>query len=205
MNLALRSLYTRTAFCSSTSMVHGPRFRIQVSLNRTAKINQDGHDGRDCAWTRLLTAGVSTSTNEMAEKKLKVLYDGDCPLCMQEIKFVQYMNKKKDTLELVNIASPDYNPEENNRISYETAMGVMHVIGPNQQVYTKVDAVYEMYSALGLRWIVAYMRWPLLSTFFEWAYMVFARRRLQWTRSWRGCETAKCQIENQPPSNKEKS
>jgi len=112
---------------------------------------------------------------------------------MQEIKFVQYMNKKKNTLELVNIASPDYKPEHNDNISYETAMGVMHVIGPDKQVYTKVDAMYEMYSALGLGWTVAYMRWPVLSTLFDKAYMVFARNRLQWTSGWRSCEHGKCE------------
>ncbi len=66
--------------------------------------------------------------------EIKVLYDGDCPLCMQEMKVVRYLNDKRRTLDLVNIASPDYKPEDNNGISYETAMGVMHVIGPDGQV-----------------------------------------------------------------------
>ena len=53
---------------------------------------------------------------------------------MQEMKVVKYLNDKRQTLDLVNIASPDYKPEDNNDISYETAMDVMHVIGPDKQV-----------------------------------------------------------------------
>ncbi|XP_033647741.1 uncharacterized protein At5g50100, chloroplastic-like [Asterias rubens] len=136
----------------------------------------------------------AVSTENKIDKKYKVLYDGDCPLCMQEMKVVKYLNDKRQTLDLVNIASPDYKPEDNNDISYETAMDVMHVIGPDKQVYTKVDAVHELYSALGARWMVAYMKWPILSTLFDKSYMAFARNRLRWTTGWRSeCEDNKCQ------------
>jgi predicted DCC family thiol-disulfide oxidoreductase YuxK len=51
-----------------------------------------------------------------------------------------------------------------------------------------VEVFRRLDTAIGLGWLVAPTRWPLLRGLFERAYRVFARNRLRWT----GREDALC-------------
>ncbi|KAG7612478.1 Thioredoxin-like superfamily [Arabidopsis suecica] len=52
--------------------------------------------------------------------KIKMLYDGDCPLCMREVNMLMERNEKHGTIKFVDISSNDYSPEDNQGLDYKT-------------------------------------------------------------------------------------
>jgi predicted DCC family thiol-disulfide oxidoreductase YuxK len=54
--------------------------------------------------------------------KVKLLFDGDCPLCMREVSFLRQKDAGRGIVVFVNIAELDYSPAEHGDISYEAAM-----------------------------------------------------------------------------------
>ncbi|XP_072025694.1 uncharacterized protein [Amphiura filiformis] len=123
----------------------------------------------------------SQSTNE-THQKVKVLYDGDCSLCAQEMKVVRYLNKNKNIVELVDITKPGYNPAEYNNITFEEAMAEFHVIDQNNKVHKRIPAMHTMYSSLGHGWSTFYTKWPILAPLFDKAYGKKKKNRLRWTK-----------------------
>lgn len=62
-----------------------------------------------------------TSGNGAPSWDIKMLYDGDCPLCMREVNMLRKRDKAQNKICFVDIASQDYNPASNAGISYEQA------------------------------------------------------------------------------------
>ena len=51
--------------------------------------------------------------------QVRMLYDGDCPLCMREVNMLRRRDKSTGNIDFVDISSPEYVPAENAGISYE--------------------------------------------------------------------------------------
>jgi len=115
-----------------------------------------------------------------ASPELTVLFDGGCPLCVREVTFLRGRDRR-DALGFVDIDSLDYDPESHQGISYEEAMGRIHAITASGDVVRDVAVFREAYRLIGLGWIYAPTRWPLIGTLADWAYRVWAARRLQVT------------------------
>lgn len=66
----------------------------------------------------------------------QVLYDGLCPLCVAEIRFLQRVQRhiKPGGVNFVDISLAGYDGAQHSNISYEMAMEVMHVIDEKQEV-----------------------------------------------------------------------
>lgn len=60
------------------------------------------------------------STEPFNTWKIKMLYDGECPLCMREVNMLQERNKLYGTIKFVDISSNDYSPKENAGLDYKT-------------------------------------------------------------------------------------
>lgn len=54
--------------------------------------------------------------------KIKMLYDGDCPLCMREVNMLRERNKEYGTIKFVDISSEEYSHEENQGLDYKTVI-----------------------------------------------------------------------------------
>lgn len=50
---------------------------------------------------------------------IRMLYDGECPLCMREVNMLRGRDKDIGKIDFVDISSPDYAPDNNADISYE--------------------------------------------------------------------------------------
>ncbi|KAG6633078.1 uncharacterized protein At5g50100, chloroplastic isoform X2 [Carya illinoinensis] len=90
------------------------------------------------------TANPVTPKKEVGEEpppnwKIKMLYDGDCPLCMREVNMLRERNERYGTIKFVDISSDDYSPEENQGLDYKTVMGRIHAILSDGTVVTDVD------------------------------------------------------------------
>ncbi|XP_071818239.1 uncharacterized protein [Apostichopus japonicus] len=127
-----------------------------------------------------LLAGTRLSSTA-AESRTKVLYDGDCPICQKEMAIVKYLNKKKGTLDLIDINKADFNPSEYGDFSQKELTDVFHVVDSNKQVYKGLHAMHKMYSDVGFGWTTTYLLWPGLHPIFNRMYMWFAKNRLRWT------------------------
>ncbi|XVF09229.1 hypothetical protein REPUB_Repub07fG0074300 [Reevesia pubescens] len=113
--------------------------------------------------------------------KIKMLYDGDCPLCMREVDMLRERNKQYGTIKFVDISSDDYSPEENQGLDYKTVMGRIHVILSDGSVVTDVEAFRKLYEQVGLGWVYAITKYEPIATIADSIYGVWAKYRLQIT------------------------
>ena len=58
----------------------------------------------------------------IASPELTLLFDGGCPLCLREVRFLQRRDRDQ-RLAFVDIDAADYDPEAHAGISYRQAMG----------------------------------------------------------------------------------
>lgn len=116
---------------------------------------------------------------------LTLLYDGGCPLCLREVRFLQQRDHRlhgaRPRILFVDIDTPDYNPDAYQGISYREAMGRIHAISASGAVLRDVAVFRQAYTLIGLGWLYAPTGWPLLSPLVNWAYGLWARWRLPLT------------------------
>ncbi|KAL3687919.1 hypothetical protein R1sor_014228 [Riccia sorocarpa] len=112
---------------------------------------------------------------------IKLLYDGDCPLCMREVNFLRERNKTYRTLKLVDINSESYNPEENGGITYAKAMGLIHGILRDGTVLEGVPVFKKVYEEVGLGWVYAVTSIGPIGKLADALYDVWAKYRLPMT------------------------
>ncbi|CCQ55741.1 MULTISPECIES: thiol-disulfide oxidoreductase DCC family protein [Crocosphaera] len=113
--------------------------------------------------------------------KIKLLYDGDCPLCMREVRFLQKKDGGRGLVNLVDIADNNYNPEQHCGIDYETAMERIHAILPDGTILTDIEAFRYVYEVLGMGWVYAVTKLPVVGKIANWVYGIWAKFRLSLT------------------------
>ena len=111
---------------------------------------------------------------------LTLLFDGGCPLCLREVGFLRRRDQAQ-RIAFVDIDSSEYVPQKYADISYRNAMGRIHAITADGTILQNVEVFREAYRLIGLGWIYAPTRWPLISTLVDQIYSLWASRRLQIT------------------------
>ncbi|XP_071333026.1 uncharacterized protein [Trachinotus anak] len=124
---------------------------------------------------------------------VKVLYDGLCPICVTEIRFLQFLQRKQQKVDFIDISLPGYEGGKYKDISYEMAMEEMHVIDEKNEVHRGIPAFAVMYGAVGLGWLGRFMMWSPVRPFMDKSYAIFARNRLKWTGRGEECTTGRCE------------
>ena len=113
--------------------------------------------------------------------KIKLLYDGKCPLCVREVNFLQKRDAGRNLVAFVDIADDDYNPEENGGVDFETAMGRIHAVLPDGTVIKNVEVFRRVYEALGMGWVYAITKLPIIGAIANFIYGIWAEWRLALT------------------------
>ncbi|AFZ37446.1 thiol-disulfide oxidoreductase DCC [Stanieria cyanosphaera PCC 7437] len=113
--------------------------------------------------------------------KIKLLYDGECPLCLREVNFLQQRDAGRGIVAFVDIADRDYTPEANGGIDYETAMGRIHAVLPDGTVIKNVEVFRRVYEELGMGWLYAITKLPIIGAVADWLYGIWANWRLKLT------------------------
>jgi predicted DCC family thiol-disulfide oxidoreductase YuxK len=113
--------------------------------------------------------------------RVNLLYDSDCPLCVREVNFLRQQDKGRGLVKFTDIADDDYSPAENGGIDFETAMGQIHAVRPDGTVITHVEVFRQVYDILGIGWIYAPTRWPIIGPIVDWLYDIWANWRLALT------------------------
>ncbi|XP_030277834.1 uncharacterized protein At5g50100, chloroplastic-like [Sparus aurata] len=129
---------------------------------------------------------------------VKVLYDGLCPVCVTEIRFLEFLQKNRPgKVDFVDISLPAYDGAKYKDVSYEMAMEEMHVIDETGKVHRGVPAFAVMYGAVGLGWVGRFMMWSPVRPFMDKSYAIFARNRLKWTGRGEECTAGRCEKKSQ--------
>lgn len=113
--------------------------------------------------------------------QIKLLYDGECPLCLREVNFLKKRDQEQGKIAFVDIADPNYQPSEHENIDYETAMGRIHAILADGTVITDLEVFRQVYDILGIGWIYAITKTPVIKTIADKIYEIWAKLRLKLT------------------------
>ena len=110
--------------------------------------------------------------------KIKLLYDGECPLCVREVNFLQKRDRGRGLVSFVDIADYDYDPRENGGVDFATAMGRIHAVLADGSVIQNVEVFRRVYEILGIGWIYAATKWPIIGPVVDALYGIWADWRL---------------------------
>ena len=96
-----------------------------------------------------ITSENISSIDRPTSWQIKLLYDGDCPLCVREVNFLRSKDADRGLVSFIDIASDDYHQEDHAGIDFETAMGVIHAILPDGTIVKNVEVFRRTYEILG--------------------------------------------------------
>jgi predicted DCC family thiol-disulfide oxidoreductase YuxK len=129
--------------------------------------------------------------------ELRLLYDGDCPLCSREVAFLRRRDRD-GRIDFEDIAAPRFDARRYGTDS-ATLMARIHGVLPDGRLIEGMEVFRRAYAAVGLGWLLAPSRWPLLGRVYDAAYRVFARNRLRWTgREHAVCAGDRCESPARP-------
>ena len=131
----------------------------------------------------MTSAATKPSDRSSAEPtwKIKLLYDGECPLCVREVNFLTKKDAGRGIVKFVDIASIDYDPQANGGVDFATAMGVIHAVLPDGTVIKNVEVFRQVYEQLGMGWVYAITKVPVVGALANWLYGIWANWRLKIT------------------------
>jgi predicted DCC family thiol-disulfide oxidoreductase YuxK len=121
------------------------------------------------------------SSSSSTQWQIKLLYDGECPLCVREVNFLQKRDRGRGLVSFVDIAEDDYDPTENGDVDFATAMGRIHAVLADGSVIQNVEVFRRVYEILGIGWIYAATKWPIIGPFVDHLYGIWADWRLALT------------------------
>ncbi len=113
--------------------------------------------------------------------QIKLLYDGECPLCLREVNFLQRRDNGRGRVAFVDIADENYDPADNAGIDFETAMGRIHAILPDGTIVQNVEVFRRVYEILDMGWVYAVTKLPVLGWLADKLYDLWADQRLRMT------------------------
>lgn len=130
----------------------------------------------------------------MAGWRFKVLYDGGCPFCRIEARWLSHLNRSSGNLELEDIAALDFDPGQYGR-TLAQLMGTLHGVFPDGSMTQGLETFRQAYRVLGLGWLLAPTGWPVLRPGFDFLYRQFARHRVRLGRLFgRNCAGDRCAL-----------
>jgi len=112
--------------------------------------------------------------------KLTIFFDGGCPLCKREVDFLRSKNQK-GYLNFIDINCYDFSLDLKYGITYKQAMDRIHALKSDGSVIKDIKVFQEAYSLIGLGWIYAPTKLPVLDKVFEFIYRLWAKYRLKIT------------------------
>lgn len=113
------------------------------------------------------------------DHEVEVFFDGDCPLCLREIRMLQRLDRDGHIL-FTDIAAPGFDPSGTGR-KWDELMARIHGRLPDGTLVEGVEVFRRLYAAVGFRRLVSLSRLPGVRHLLELGYRLFARYRLRLT------------------------
>ncbi|MGF1481448.1 MAG: thiol-disulfide oxidoreductase DCC family protein [Cyanophyceae cyanobacterium] len=131
--------------------------------------------------TLLMTTTNQQNTASLSSDpswQIELLYDGECPLCLREVNFLQKRDAGRGIVKFVDIADPNYDPQQHGGVDFATAMGRIHAVLPDGTVIKNVEVFRRVYEALGMGWVYAATKLPIIGPIVDKIYDIWADWRL---------------------------
>src|SRR4026209_2956895 len=108
----------------------------------------------------------------MSDWRFKLLYDGECPFCIREVRWLQRRDRDH-RLAFEDISSPQFDPSQFGMTRREL-VDFIHGAFPDGRIVRGVEVFRQVCRAIGLGWLVAPPGWAVLSRIFDGLYRLFA-------------------------------
>lgn len=127
----------------------------------------------------------------MSDWKVEVFFDGDCPLCMREIRMLRSLDKKHGHIRFTDITAPGFDAGVYGMTHNDFMARIQGRTGDGEWI-EGVEVFRQLYSAVGFSPIVSLTRLPGVSQALDVGYVAFAKNRLKLTgRS--DCAEGRCE------------
>lgn len=123
-------------------------------------------------------ATLETIHDRDSAANVKLLFDGECPLCSREICMLKQRTTEA-SVNFVDISSKEYAPKVNANIDYHTAMTQMHAIDAQGKPLMGISAFALIYARCQLLVISTLMRLPFMVIILNPFYALFAKYRVR--------------------------
>lgn len=121
--------------------------------------------------------------------RVEVFYDGDCPLCLREIKLIRWLDRRH-RIRFTDIATDDFSAADYEMTQQQFMDEIRGRLADGSWI-DGVEVFRQLYGAVGFGPIVWLTRLPLISHGLDWGYRVFAKNRLRLTGR---CSQGECQV-----------
>lgn len=111
--------------------------------------------------------------------QLLVFFDGECPLCKREIKFLESIIHVGNA-KFLDISEEKFEFDKYNK-TYSLLMSEIHALKSDGTWLTGMEVFREVYSLTKFRYLVKLTRLPLIKQIFNICYSIFAKNRLKLT------------------------
>ena len=125
--------------------------------------------------------------------EITFLHDGACPLCAREVAMLRRLDRGRGRLAFDDIAAPGFDASRYHSTQSDL-MARIHGVLPDGTLIEGVEVFRRAYSAVGLGWLVAPTRWPLLRPLADAGYRWFARNRLRLAGRNETCTAERCAV-----------
>jgi len=125
--------------------------------------------------------------------EITFLHDGDCPLCAREVAMLRRLDRGRGRLAFDDIAATGFDAGRYGS-THEQLMARIHGVLPDGTLVEGVEVFRRAYAAVGLGWLVAPTRWPVVRPLADAAYRWFARNRLRLTGRGEVCSSDRCAV-----------
>ena len=115
----------------------------------------------------------------MKSVKLTIFFDGGCPLCKREVDFMNSRNNE-GYLRFIDINNSNFSFDKYG-ITYKQAMERIHALKSDGSMIKDIHVFREAYTLIGLGWIYAPTKLPIIDKFIALIYGVWAKYRLKIT------------------------
>jgi predicted DCC family thiol-disulfide oxidoreductase YuxK len=119
------------------------------------------------------------SPGDRSDFDVEVFYDGECPLCMREIRMLMRLDRGH-RIRFTNIAAEGFDASKVG-LTWSELMARIHGRLSDGTMIQGVEVFRRLYAAVGFRKLVALSRLPGISQLLGLAYLVFAKNRLRFT------------------------
>jgi predicted DCC family thiol-disulfide oxidoreductase YuxK len=119
--------------------------------------------------------------------QVRMLFDGACPLCAREIRLIERLEGGRGRIDFEDISKPSFDPAVYGLDAVQV-LARIHGMLPDGSVVEGLEVFRRAYAAVGLGWLLAPTRWPLLRDICDTGYRIFAKNRLRWTGREADCE-----------------
>jgi predicted DCC family thiol-disulfide oxidoreductase YuxK len=111
---------------------------------------------------------------------IRILYDGNCPICCQKVAFLNRRDHK-GRLNFSDIRDSGFQPEETGIPMAELEKKI-HAILPDGSIIQRMDVIRAAYREIGIGWLAAPTGWPVMRPVFDKLYDLVAKNRLRISR-----------------------